>query len=66
MNLLSEISSSSFRWKDIQKPKEQSIKLQIYCDPCSPKIYLSKPSISKEQPVMPFLRDVIYNINGRY
>lgn len=41
MNLLSEISSLSFRWEDIQKPKEQSIKLQIYSDPCSPEIVVN-------------------------
>lgn len=136
MNLLSEISSSSFRCEDIQKPKEQSINLQIYSDPFAfvlpndeskyyldypkdienmlqldfgkdlsgvdinisfqffeygnsltarPYIdrrrkalkvegedidsyfdYLSKPSISREQSDMPFLRYVVHNINGWY
>lgn len=40
MNSLSEISSS-FRWEEVQKPKERNIKLQIYFDPCSPEIIVN-------------------------
>lgn len=41
MNLLFEISSLSFRWEDIEKPKEQSIKFKIYFDPYSPETLLN-------------------------
>ncbi len=42
MNFLSEIPSPSFRWEEIQKPKERSIKLQVYSDLCSPEIVVNR------------------------
>jgi hypothetical protein len=37
MSLISQILSPSLQWEGIQEPKE-SIRLQIYADPCSPEL----------------------------